>query len=272
MRTVKRWPKAVYLRIVERRIISDSKGIIYTTDEEKRLATRQAPRLTKEFVVPLGGDAPPSDCRAALKKSFLSRYQTAVGRQQLLFLGRLDEKKGLEKILAALPGVLLHVPNVLLTIVGRGSRQYERALASMVQSLGLQNCVLFTGWLGGAEKWAAYATAEVFLLPSRQENFAITVAEAMQSGLPVIISDNVNSWPYVSDAEAGVVLRGEWSVSSLEQSIVRLLKSKSLRDEMAARGEHLARARLTWAQSARHLLNCYEDCVRFERPRLIEAQ
>ena len=61
------------------------------------------------------------------------------------------------------------------------------------------------GRLDGAAKWGAYASAELFLLPSRQENFAITVAEAMQMGVPVVISNRVNTWPYVKAAGAGVV-------------------------------------------------------------------
>ena len=63
-----------------------------------------------------------------------------------------------------------------------------------------------TGRLDGAAKWGAYASAELFLLPSRQENFAITVAEAMQMGIPVVISNKVNTWPYVKAAGAGIVL------------------------------------------------------------------
>jgi glycosyltransferase involved in cell wall biosynthesis len=59
--------------------------------------------------------------------------------------------------------------------------------------------VLFAGRLDGELKWASFAAAELFLLPSREENLAITIAEAMQMGLPVIISDKVDTWPYVKE-------------------------------------------------------------------------
>src|SRR5262249_26967278 len=138
---------------------------------------------------------------------FLNRFPKAKARRQLLFLGRLDSKKGLDRIISTLPSVIKRIPDVLLTIAGTGSSDFQRKLDSEVSARGLEDYVLLTGWLDGVDKWGAYASAELFLLPSRQENFALTVAEAMQMGVPVVISDRVNTWPYVKESGAGVVLQ-----------------------------------------------------------------
>ena len=63
--------------------------------------------------------------------------------------------------------------------------------------------------LTGEAKWGAFACSEVFVLPSRQENFAISMAEAMHMAVPVIISNKVNSWPFVKAANAGFVVEEE---------------------------------------------------------------
>jgi glycosyltransferase involved in cell wall biosynthesis len=72
---------------------------------------------------------------------------------------------------------------------------YIRQVRQRAGALALDDHVLFAGRVDGEMKWASFAAAELFLLPSRQENFAITVAEAMQMAVPVIISDKVTPGP-----------------------------------------------------------------------------
>src|SRR5205814_9069653 len=99
------------------------------------------------------------------------------------------------------------------------------------------------------------------LLPSRQENFAITVAEAMQMGVPVIITDKVNTWPYVKEARAGLVL-DECDINALlPHAVKELLKDDTTRSEMGVRGSRYARERLTWQASARGILACYDQVL-----------
>src|SRR5262249_56770564 len=118
-----------------------------------------------------------------------------------------------------------------------GSPKFEAKLRRDIAAQGLENNVLITGTLEGAAKWGAYASAKLFLLPSRQENFAITVAEAMHMGVPVIISSKVNTWPYVQDAGAGLVLNEEQIEVGLEEGILSLLKDVETRRSMGNRGQ-----------------------------------
>jgi glycosyltransferase involved in cell wall biosynthesis len=110
-------------------------------------------------------------------------------------------------------------------------------------------------------KWASFAAAELFLLPSRQENFAVTVAEAMQMSVPVIVTDKVNTWPYVKEAGAGLVLDERDINALLPHAVEELLKDDTTRSEMGARGSHYARERLTWHASAQKLLACYNQIL-----------
>ena len=117
--------------------------------------------------------------------------------------------------------------------------------------------MLFLGRLDGA-----YASADLFLSPSRQENFAVTVAEAMQMGLPVIVSNRVNTWPYVKESRAGLVLPDNEIERTLGNSLIMLLQNPCIAKSMGKRGKEFARANLTWARATACLLSCYEEVLR----------
>jgi glycosyltransferase involved in cell wall biosynthesis len=257
--SVKRRRKALYLWAVERKNISSAERLVYTTPEEARLAAAMNLCLPKGTVVPLGADAPVESNNLA--SGFLEKFPKARGRRQLLFLGRLDFKKGLDRILMILPSVAMAFPDVLLTIVGSGSCEFQETLKKTILSQALEDSVLMTGRLEGSLKWGAYASAKLFLLPSRQENFAIAVAEAMQMGVPVIISNKVNTWPYVKEAGAGLILDESGIESELEKGLLLLLGSPAVVDVMGRAGRDYARRNLTWTRAASCLLKCYDDVL-----------
>jgi glycosyltransferase involved in cell wall biosynthesis len=228
------------------------------------LAESENLSFPKGVVIPLGADAPKEDT-AALASQFLAKFPKARERRQILFLGRLHFKKGLDRILKALPPIVQAFPDVLLTVVGSGAPDYETTIRNAITAQGLQHNVMMTGRLDGAAKWGAYASAELFLLPSRQENFAITVAEAMQMGVPVVISKAVNTWPYVESSDAGLVLEEERIEATLLEGVLSLLKDRTTRTLMGKRGQEFARRNLTWAGAAARLMNCYEEVLLAQR-------
>jgi glycosyltransferase involved in cell wall biosynthesis len=256
----KRWRKAVYLWAIEHRNIADAKRIIFTTSEEARLATSQSLSLPQTAVIPLGGDGS-SEAAASLSPLFLERFPKARGRRQLLFLGRLHAKKGLDRILTVLPFIAQRFPDVLLTIVGDGAIEFETMLKNLIKTRDLENSVMITGRLDGAMKWGAYASAELFLLPSRQENFGIAVAEAMFMGIPVIISDRVNIWPYVKNSGAGIVLDDSRIEIQLKEALISLLTDPNKIRLSGMAGQNYARRNLTWRRAASQLLACYEEVL-----------
>jgi glycosyltransferase involved in cell wall biosynthesis len=258
--SVKALKKSTYLQLFERHNIACAQRMIYTTQEEERLAALADLRLPLGELVPLGARAS-SASRHDLRAQFLARFPQAEGKRTLLFLGRIHPKKGLDRILNCLQFVKQSIPNVLLVVAGDGDAGYTRYIRELVSALALDGQVLFAGRLEGELKWASFAAAELFLLPSRQENFAITVAEAMQMAVPVIITDKVNTWPYVKEARAGLVLDEGDINSLLPHAIEELLKDDTTRSEMGVRGSHYARERLTWHASALKLLACYNQVL-----------
>jgi len=258
--SVKRWRKALYLRAIEHKNIMTAKRLVYTTAEELRLAATQVMSLPKGVVIPLGGDAPVEN-GPSLASNFLEKFPRARARPQLLFLGRLHSKKGLDRILSVLPEVVSAFPDVLLTVVGGGTPAFEASLKKAIAKHALENNVMMTGRLEGALKWGAYASAKLFLLPSRQENFAITVAEAMHMRIPVIIGDRVNTWPYVKESGAGLVLEDSRIEIQLKEALLALLANPKKIELMGKAGWDYARKNLTWRQAATSLSRCYGDVL-----------
>lgn len=191
------WPWAEY------RVLRDAAAVIFTSEEE-RLQARKSFWLyrAREKVSPLGVEAPPisSDARS----EFLSRYPELQNTRNFLFLGRLHPKKGCDILLDALPRIRSNDP-ISLIVAGPDQIGWEADLRRQVARLSLTDRVVFTGMLQGAMKQGALASADALVLPSHQENFGISVVEALAAGVPVLISNRVNIWREIDADRAGYV-------------------------------------------------------------------
>lgn len=255
---VKALRKRVYLALIEGRNLRGASRLIFTTPLEEQLARASLPWLGEGAVIPLGADGPPPDiARETLACSFAEAFPQAKGRRCLIFFGRLHPKKGIERIFAVLPEIVQAYPDILLVVAGMGEAGYVAGLKETVESGGLANNVLFAGHLEGRAKWGALAAAEAFLLPSHQENFALAAAEAMHMGLPVILSDKVNIWPFVTGARAGIVLSGEAVERELKTAMLIVLDRPEEAREMGMRGREFARGNFDWRQAAQATCELY---------------
>ena len=99
-----------------------------------------------------------------------------------LFLSRIDPKKGLDLLLRALAAAKARGMPLALVIAGTGEPAYEAALRREAHALGVDGDVVWAGFVDGREKLAVLADADLFVLPSRSENFAVSVVEAMACG------------------------------------------------------------------------------------------
>ncbi len=190
--------KVGYWKLLESRVIRDADRVIFTSEEERQRGrdTFSPWRARGEAVLPLGTTRPPRDAEA-LRDLFFARFPALRGQRLLLFLGRLHEKKGCDLLVEAFRRV---APPLHLVLAGPcANARYETELRARARGLP----VTFTGPLYGDEKWAALAAAEVFALPSHQENFGMAVAEALASELPVLLSQRVNIWREIVEAGAG---------------------------------------------------------------------
>lgn len=230
LKHLKKW---VYWPWAEYRTLRDAHLVLFTTAEEMALA-RQSFWLYKvrERLVGYGIRAPnvaPTKARTA----FLGAFPHLEGKRNLLYLSRIHPKKGCDLLIQAFVKVARADPALHLVMAGPGEAAWVTELQGLVAQLGLADRVTFTGMLKGAMKWGAYDVAEVFVLPSHQENFGIVVAEALTWGVPVLTTYQVNIWREIKEAGAGIVhadtqagadqLLADWlSLSPAEQEAMRV--------------------------------------------------
>jgi glycosyltransferase involved in cell wall biosynthesis len=191
------WPWAEY------RVLRDARAVLFTCEQERELA-RKSFWLYRchEQVVPLGIAQPNGDA-AAQRELFFARFPACRGRRIVLFLGRIHEKKGCDLLLRAFAEVAPFHSDLQLVLAGPEQQDGMR-LRELATQLGLADRVVWTGMLNGDLKWGALHAAEVFALPSHQENFGLAVVEALACGVPVLISREVNIWREVVESGAGL--------------------------------------------------------------------
>lgn len=233
---LKHLKKGLYWPWGEYRVLRDAKAVLFTCEEEKLLA-RQSFGLyqANEEVVSLGTAGPVGDPDAQ-REAFLSAFPVLRGRRVLLFLGRLHVKKGCDLLIEAFARVASSDPSLSLVMAGPDQTGWQADLERLASAQGVGDRVVWTGILAGELKWGAFYAAEVFLLPSHQENFGIAVAEALACGVPVLISDKVNIWREILADGAGRV------ASDDADGTARLIQERlalSEREKQAMRGRPL---------------------------------
>jgi glycosyltransferase involved in cell wall biosynthesis len=193
------WPWAEY------RVLRDARAVLFTCEEECRLARHSFWLYRCNEVVVNYGTSKPKGDPDAQRHEFFARYPELRGKKLVLFMGRIHPKKGCDLAIDAFAKVLGPHPEWNLVIAGPDQVGWQRDLNDRVAQLGMASRVTWTGMVTGAMKWGALAAAEVFLLPSHQENFGIAVAEALAAGLPALISNKVNIWREIRADGAGIV-------------------------------------------------------------------
>jgi glycosyltransferase involved in cell wall biosynthesis len=193
------WPWAEY------RVLRDATAVIFTSEEE-RLQARKSFWLyrCREKVSPLGLETP-APVGPQANETFLARYPMLRETRMLLFLGRLHPKKGCDLLIDALPRDSNPENALSLVLAGPDQIGWQRDLQARVAHLDMAPRIIFTGMLRGDMKQGALGSADAFILPSHQENFGMSVVEALAAGLPVLISERVNIWREIDMDGAGYV-------------------------------------------------------------------
>jgi glycosyltransferase involved in cell wall biosynthesis len=168
-----------------------------------------------------------------------------------LFLGRINWKKGLDRLLRA----LVHAPSTRLVLAGNDEENYRPVLERIAIAEGVADRIVFTGAVGGADKALLLKRARMLVLPSYSENFGNVVLEAMAAGRPVIVTPEVGVADLVRDANVGFVADGD--PVSLGSAMARLSSDRSLGDTLGARGQVLASTRYSWDAAAARMETLY---------------
>ena len=185
----------------------------------------------------------------------------------LLFLGRINPIKGLDMLLPAWKIIQDKYPDWQLQIVGPDSRGYLVEVKNMADRLNLRR-VEFSGLLTGDAKWSAYQNAELFILPSYTENFGVSVAESLASGLPVITTKGT-PWSELESHNAGWWVDIDMiKISQCMESAMSLSRSELM--NMGQRGRKWMKDDFSWDKIAQMMADTYRwVCKEGGRPECV---
>jgi len=211
---LKKW---LYWLLAEYWTLRRATRVLFTTETERTLAAHSFwLHRWNPLVVALGTEPPPTDTPRLLA-AFYERCPELEGKRFLLFLGRIDPKKGCDILMRAFSLMAVFHQEIDLVMAGPDPKNWRAELESILNTFpktvasgnfgapNVSHRVHWPGMLQGDAKWGAFAACEAFILTSHQENFGIAVVEALASGRPVLISDQINIASDVRDDGCGLV-------------------------------------------------------------------
>lgn len=240
--------KRLSLALVEKPLLR-SAALVQATSEQERGEILAACPACRAVVIPNPVEAP----------SELPARPSRPEPEVILFLSRIDPKKGLEVLLRAFSQVASAAPRLRLVVAGNGEPGYVASVRRLAASLGAHDRISFEGAVGRERKTQLMAEADLFVLPSRSENFGVAVAEAMAHGLPVLISTDVGIHREVTAAAAGRT--APCAPEPLAEALREMLANPAGLADMGANGRRLARELYSPEAVARRLLDCYENLI-----------
>jgi glycosyltransferase involved in cell wall biosynthesis len=250
--------KRLYHWLFGRRLVSGARYLIATSQQEKDELTAGGISAQRIVIRRNGIDAP-----AAIPApgQFRSAWSIPVDARLVLFLGRLISKKSPEILIDAFARWESQTPQktpAFLVLAGpEEESSYVRELKDRCERLQLNGRVCFTGPLYGESKWAAYRDADVFVLPSQNENFGNTAAEAAACGTPVIVTEQCGIAPIVR-GRAGFVV--EHSAAAVAAALGALFADFAPRESFREGCAEMTRE-LSWDQPIEELETLYARCL-----------
>jgi glycosyltransferase involved in cell wall biosynthesis len=254
----KKW---VYDQLVAGRMLRQASALFFSGAEEREDALKLG--LTAPSVlIPHGFDSREYEGLPPRGK-FRAKYLPGHEGPLVLYVSRLNWRKGLEILAEAFALVIRQAPDARLAIVGSGDPpNFEAQVRDWLHQYGVDRRTVMTGLLTGQQKLEAFADADVFAFPSLAENFGFAMFEAMASRVPVVVSETLEYAGEVQRYEAGLVVRRD--AQGFADGITRLLANAELRRRTGENGLKMARA-FSWEKCGESIERTLE-CILHGKP------
>jgi glycosyltransferase involved in cell wall biosynthesis len=254
----KSWKKLPYYYLVAKRDLKCASAIHYTTEDEAEQCHSRLGLKNKPIIIPNGIDLAEFS-NLPEPESLSNKYPVLKDKKVILFLSRINWKKGLNILSKAYGRLARERDDVHLLIVGNDEGGYEKKVKAWFKDEGVFDRVTFTGILTGGEKLEAYAGSDIFVLPSYSENFGMVVIEAMACGLAVIISNRVGVHREVERSKAGLVIRPD--SGELYNAMANLLDGRGNFLRMKERAKRLVEERFSIEKIVDKMIEVFGEII-----------
>jgi len=229
-------------------------GVIVVTSPIER--NQLPPKIIdKSIIIPYGIENLPR------KKSVSNSTTTYSNVPHILFSGRFDPKKNLDLLISSLPEILSLYPNLILDIAGSGSPKQVSRIKKLAEYLGVQDNIVFHGWVNQIRMAKLYNDSQVLVLPSTNENFAQVITEALSFSLPCIVSKNVGTSYLIEQFGAGQIL-SEISSAEIARKVIMVLQGNH--EDYANSARRAISEELSWNRISREWLKIAETCLHLD--------
>lgn len=246
--------KHIYNFLIGKRIIRHASAWIAITADERSQFEAYGVERKKVLVIPNGINL--ADYEKVESNKFRERHGL-VGRPFVLFLGRLNSIKGPDILLEAFCRGQQTWPDWHLVFAGPDGGLLN-TLRTTVENGAVRDRVHFIGYVGGAEKAAAYHAADLLVIPSRHEAMSIVVLEAGISGTPVLLTDQCG-FDVVDKVDGGRVVAA--TVEGIYGGLAGLLADRNILPTLGGKLRDYVRGKYSWDVIVRKYLNLYARLV-----------
>src|ERR1700676_3353136 len=236
--------KRIYHQFWGRELFAGAAAVIATSEQEQSELEAGGIAPGKIILRRNGVEVPKTFPAAG---AFRASLQIPPQSRLILFLGRLSQKKSPDLLLRAFADILQGAAgqrDLHLAFVGPDEAGMLARLQKLSQEPAIAQRVHFMQPLSGEKKWGAYRDADIFVLPSQNENFGNTAAEAVAAGIPVIVTDQCGIAPLLAGSAGIVVAHDQQKIAAALHS---LLEDSSLYAKLQG-GCRAATLRLGWEQ------------------------
>lgn len=245
--------KTAWIALIEKTNIERATAIHITSQEEGRSLKDFGFLLPPVREVPNGIDAVEIAAQGSALPDAVARVLDG-DRPVVLYLGRINWKKGIERLIRAAP----LVPEAVLLLIGNDEENCLPDLLKIANEAGVRDRVVVGGPVYGPARYEIYRKAAVFVLPSRSENFGNVILEAIACGCPVVTTRATGAAAVVEEVGGGMVVEDGDDTAALGAAIHRLLGQPRSKCENAARK---IRATYSWESIAKRMLEVYREVV-----------
>ena len=246
--------KQVYLSLVERANLNESRSLHFTTEQEQKEASNLNLKCPS-FILPHGVSIPPKipDAKTQLRQ----QLEVAENEPIILFLSRLHQKKGLEYLIPAL-GKLTD-KSFTFVLAGNGDSEYETEVEKLLHIHNIYPRTRRVGFVQGEYKNLLLQGADIFALTSYSENFGLAVLEALAAGIPALVTPGVALATMLKQERIGYVT--DLNIDAITSSIEYCLNNLPELKEKGDRACQVVVKKYTWDSIAAKLVDIYSTIV-----------
>jgi len=254
-----RWKKELVSFLYQKNVLAKADLIQVNNTDEVEDVTRYLGHEPKNLVIIPNGMRMEEFAQLPPRQFFRTQFGISPTTKMVLFMGRLNIKKGLSLLLPAFAHYLKSHSDAVLVLAGPDDG-YQEETESFIAEHDLADRIKLVGMLTDSVKKAALADADLFILPSYSEGFSIAVLEAMAAGVPTLVSDRVGFGDYIQQYDAAYLTA--LTAEEIQVGLSTMLQDENRRIRVKENALSMLKQNFDIAQVARQLLAAYTSVLK----------